>query len=107
MLPRLRANRVFSCPSVYRNVHLFRKRRAALNQAIADHREDALLGEGHFLVMQRAVLETEDQMAFDKTSIFEDLGQLTLAKCLPDRRTYEKIAMDNALWRPHRDRSGI
>ena len=49
----------------------------------------------------------DDHVAFDNIFLFEDLAELTLANCLPDKRAHEEVAMGNALQKPHRDRSGV
>ena len=36
-----------------------------MHQAVAEHREEARLREGHGFVVQRAVLEAEDQLALN------------------------------------------
>src|SRR5207249_1127331 len=70
-------------------------------------RKHTPLREGYFLIVQGAILEMDDHVAFDKIFIFQDLGELPLANCLPGKRAHDEIAMGHALQKPHRDRSGV
>ena len=66
-----------------------------------------LLREGHFLIVQRTVIETEHQPAFDQVCLFDNLGHLTLADDFPLKGAQEKKAVGHAFLKPHRNRSGI